>query len=255
VAVLVCLTGPFFVRNQVLYGQLAPTAYEGSVKINQAPYEAIPYFKRRPFAFYVGWAPDIYLHALFPTGLKPEARFWPVLIATTFNDYYFFGYSGGGEYGGRRWVSAAGVTLGCLSVVGGTLIALVTVIAWFPAVRRLWRRRDDGEPDPRFALLLAPLIGLLGQLHFAIKYPNDNFGPIKGAYLQFIAPVLCALFGLGVAWMWRRGGWRWRAPAVVALGALALVAGYSLHARFPPLGKNANTAAPFFMVPGAEKWK
>jgi hypothetical protein len=253
--VLVCLTGPFFVRNQVLYGKLAPTAYEGSLAINQAPYQAIPYFKRRPFGFYVGWSPEIYLNALFPTGLKPNPRFWPVLIATSFNDYYYFGYSGGGKYGGRRWVSAAGVTLGCLSVVGGTLIALVTMIAWFAAARRLWRRRDDGEPDPRFALLLAPLVGLLGQLHFAIKYPNDNFGPIKGAYLQFIAPVLCALFGVGVAWMWRRGGWRWRTPAVMVLGGLALVAAYSLQARFPPVGKDANRAAPFFMQPGAETWR
>jgi len=76
-----------------------------------------------------------------------------------------------------------------------------------------------------------------------------------GAYLQFTAPVLCALFGVGVAWMWRRGGRRWRAAAVTSLGALALVAAYSLQARFPPLGKDANGAAPFFAVPGDAKWK
>ena len=116
-------------------------------------------------------------------------------------------------------MSPAGVTLGCMSVVAGTAIALVTVIAWFAAVRALWRRREDGEPDPRFALLLAPLGALIGQIHFATKYPNDNFGPIKGAYLQFVAPVLCALFGVGVAWMWRRARWRWRVPALVAIGA------------------------------------
>ena len=190
-----------------------------------------------------------------PTGLKPNPRFFPVLIATTFNDYYIYGYSGGGRYGRRNWVSAAGVALGCLSVAGGTLIALVTTMAWFGAVRRLWRRRPDGEPDPRFALLLVPLIGLLGQLHFAVKYPNDNFGPIKGAYFQFVAPVLCAMFGVGVAWMWRRGRRLWRAGAVVALGGLALVAVYSVHARFPPIGEYGFTAAPFFMQPGAEKWK
>jgi hypothetical protein len=73
--------------------------------------------------------------------------------------------------------------------------------------------------------------------------------------LQFVAPVLCAMFGVGIAWMWRRGRRLWRVGAVVALGGLALVAVYSLRARFPPLGKNANTAAPFFMQPGAEKWK
>lgn len=255
-AVLACLTGPFFVRNQILYGKMSPTGYDGAVKQNQAPYERTPYLKRRPLAFYVGWTPQIYVYPLFPTGLKPNPRFFPVLIATTFNDYYAYGYSGGGKYPDNgRWVSGAAIALGCLSVAGGTLIALVTTMAWFGAVHRLWRNRRDGEPDPRFALLLVPALGLLGQLHFAVKYPNDNFGPIKGAYLQFVAPVLCALFGVGIAWMWRRGRRPWRVGAVAALGGLTLVAVYSLHARFPRLGKDANTAAPFFMQPGAEKWK
>jgi len=254
VVVLGAVTAPFFVNNEVRYGQAAPSAYEGFLARNQAPFEAVPYLQRRPLGFFVGWDPRIFIHALAPTGTKPQPRFWPVLIASTFNDYYVFSYSGGGGYGRQRWVSAAGVTLGCLSVVGGTVIALVTLVAWFGAARALWRRRD-GDPDPRFALLLAPLGALIGQLHFAIKYPNDNFGPIKGAYLQFIAPVLCALFGFGVAWMWRRGGRGWRAAAVTSLCALALVAVYSLHARFPPLGKDANRGAPFFAVPGDAKWK
>ena len=255
-AVLACLTGPFFVRNQILYGKMSPTGFDGALKQNQAVYEQIPYLKRRPLAFYVGWTPQIYVDPVVPTGLKPNARFFPVLIATTFNDYYIYGYSGGGKYGSqRRSVSAAGVALGCLSVAGGTLIALVTTMAWFGAVHRLWRSRRDGELDPRFALLLVPALGLLGQLHFAVKYPNDDFGPIKGAYLQFVAPVLCALFGVGIGWMWRRGRRLWRGGAMVALGGLVLVAVYSLHARLPPIGKNANTTAPFFMQPGAEKWR
>ena len=138
------------------------------------------------------------------------------------------------------------MTLGCLSVTAGTLIALVTVIAWFAAVRALWRRREDGEPDPRFALLLAPLGALIGQIHFATKYPNDNFGPIKGAYLQFVAPVLCALFGVGVAWMWRR-----RAPALAGVrrwSRSARRAGRGVFAEraLARFGKNAYTAAPFF---------
>ena len=64
--------------------------------------------------------------------------------------------------------------------MAGTLIALVTVIAWFGAARALWRRRDDGEPDPRFALLLAPLGALLGQLHFATKYPERQLRADQG---------------------------------------------------------------------------
>jgi hypothetical protein len=242
--VLAAVAGPWFVRNLVLYGQAAPSAYEGSLKRNQAPYAAMPYLARRPVGFYLGWSPGIYVHPIYATGIKPNARFFPVLLASTFNDYYVYSYSGGGRYRTDRSVSAAGVTLGCLSVGAGTAIALVTVIAWFAVARALWRRREDGQPDPRFALVLAPLGALIGQLHFATKYPNDNFGPIKGAYLQFVAPVLCALFGIGVAWMWRRR--RWRVPAVVALGCVGLVAAYSVHARFPRFGKDAYRAAPFF---------
>jgi hypothetical protein len=249
--VLAAIAGPWFVRNLVIYGSVAPSAYEGSLKRNQAPYEAMPYFDRRPLGFYVGWNLGIYTHPLYPMGIKPDARFFPVLIASTFNDYYVFNYSGGGRYRTDRSVSAAAVTLGGMSVMAGTAIALVTVIAWLAAVRALWRRRDDGEPDARFALLLAPLGALIGQIHFATKYPNDNFGPVKGAYLQFVAPILCALFGAGVAWMWRRRRWSWRVPALAAMGCVALVAAYSLHARFPRFGKDAYRAAPFFA--GAKK--
>jgi hypothetical protein len=246
--ILAVIAGPFFVRNQILYGHPAPTGYDGLLKPNQAPYERIPYLDRRPLGFYLGWNLPIYIHPLYPTALQPEARFFPVLLATTFNDYYFFSFSGGGQYrAAQRSISGAGVTLGCISVMAGTLIALCTVIAWLSTARLLWRRRDDGEPDSRFAFLLAPLGGLIGQLHFATKYPNDNFGPIKGAYLQFIAPILCALFGVGVAWMWRRRArWRWRMPALAAMGAIVLVAAYSVHARLPGFGPDANTAAPFF---------
>ena len=145
-------------------------------------------------------------------------------------------------------MSDAGVRLGAMSVMAGTLIALITVIAWFGAVRALWRRRDDGEPDPRFALLLAALGAFLALVHFVTKYPNDTLGPLKGAYLQFVAPVLCALFGVGVAWMWRRRArWRWRVPALAAMAAIALVAAYSIHARFPASSaRTHNYGAPFF---------
>ena len=244
--VLAAVAGPWFVRNLALYGRAAPSAYEGSLKRNQAPYEAMPYFDRRPLGFYLAWNLGIYTHPLYPTGIKPDARFFPVLLASTFNDYYVYSYSGGGRYRTDRSVSGAAVTLGCLSVGAGTAIALVTLLAWLGALRALWRRREDGEPDPRFALLLAPLGALLGQIHFATKYPNDNFGPIKGAYLQFVAPILCALFGVGVSWMWGRARRGWRVAALAAIGCVALVAAYSVHARFPRFGKDAYTAAPFF---------
>ena len=99
----------------ILYGQPVPTGYEGAVKGLQAPYERIPYFYRRPIAFYLGWNLPIYVHPLYPTALKPAPRFFPVLLASTFNDYYVYNYSrrrqvsGGPALGLRR-----GRHVGCL---------------------------------------------------------------------------------------------------------------------------------------------
>jgi hypothetical protein len=149
--VLAVIAGPFFVRNKILYGQPAPTGYDGAAKALQAPYELIPYFDRRPIAFYVGWNLPIYVHPAVPNRLKPAPRFFPVLIASTFNDYYVYGYSGAASIGRPSAGSRRGVTWVGLSVMAGTLIALCTVIAWLGTARVLWRRRDDGEPDPRFA--------------------------------------------------------------------------------------------------------
>ena len=68
-----------------------------------------------------------------------------VLLASTFHDYYVFSYSGGGKYmAPTRSISGPGVTLGCMSLMAGTMIALVSVIAWFGAVRRLWRSPEAG---------------------------------------------------------------------------------------------------------------
>ena len=129
---------------------------------------------------------------------------------------------------------------------------MVTLIAWFVAVRALWRRREDGAPDPRFALLLAPLGALIGQLHFATKYPNDNFGPDQGFLPAVhraravravrrgrrldVAAARAPFAGGWRRWFrWARSGWS-RA--------------YSLNARLPPLDKSKYTTAPFFATAG-----
>ena len=46
--------------------------------------------------------------------------------------------------------------------------------------------------------------------------------------------------------MWGRARRGWRVAALAAIGCVALVAAYSVHARFPRFGKDAYTAAPFF---------
>jgi hypothetical protein len=244
-AIVLSLSGWFFVRNQVLYGRPAPTGYEGLMAPNQAPYEKIPYFSRRPLAFYWRWDSAIFGDPYVPTGTRPRARFFTVLVASTFSDYYSYALAAWNaktpvyRIHGRP-VPVLAFDLSCASVTGGTLIALLTLFAWFGAAGWLRRR----PRDPRTVLLIMPLLALLGQMHFATKYPNDDFGPIKGAYMQFVAPILCGLFGLAVAWMWRRA--RTRAGAVVALAALLLVFIYSADCRLPRFGPGASRAAPFF---------
>ncbi|HSS40744.1 MAG TPA: hypothetical protein VLT58_18400, partial [Polyangia bacterium] len=91
-AVLFAISGWFFVRNQVLYGMLAPTGYDGTLKINQAPYEKIPYFRRRHLGFFVGWAPAVFGFPYAPSGYVPEPHFFPVMLASTFSDFYLYDF-------------------------------------------------------------------------------------------------------------------------------------------------------------------
>lgn len=247
-SIVLALSGWFFVRNERLYGQPAPTGYEGLMKPNQAPYERIPYFQRRETSFYWQWDPGVFEYPYVPAGHPQSARFFPVLVASTFADYYSY------DLAARAWgvpfraihrhpVPLAAFFLSRLSVMAGTLIAALTLVAWFGALRLLRGR----PPDARAVLLFVPLLALLGQMHFATKYPNDDFGPIKGAYLQFVAPILCALFGVAVAWMWRRV-WA-RAAAVAALAAVGLVFVYIADCRWPRFGPGASRAAPL-LEPG-----
>jgi hypothetical protein len=243
-AIIVALSGWFFVRNQILYGRPAPTGYDGILVPNQAPYEKIPYLSRRPSGFYWQWDGAIFTHPYVPTGYQPQPRFFPVLVASTFSDFYSYCLAAWEaktpvRFIHHRPVPVVAFDLSCLSVTGGTFIALLTVLAWFGAMKRMRHRPQD----PRAALLLIPPLALLGQIHFATKYPDDDFGPIKGAYVQFVAPILCALFGLAVAWMWRRV-WA-RAGAIAAFGALLLVFVYIADCRLPRFGRGASRAGLF----------
>jgi hypothetical protein len=111
------------------------------------------------------------------------------------------------------------------SVIGGASIALVTVVAWFVAWVTAWRRKEVVRP----LFLCVPLVAMLGQMHFGIQYPIDIVGPIKGVYMQFASPSLYALFGLAVAWLWKRP---WARPlSVVQLIALAAVSAYTIYCR------------------------
>ena len=129
---------------------------------------------------------------------RPYARFWPILVATTFSDYYNFAFvprpkanAPAVRINGKPMLTSA-ILPARGSVIGGTAVALLAVVAWLVSARTLWRREDYA----RLLLLLAALLAMVGQLHFAVRFPNDNSGPIKGAYLQF-AGNRCAPAGRG----------------------------------------------------------
>jgi hypothetical protein len=75
------------------------------------------------------------------------------------------------------------------------------------------------------------LLATVGQLHFAVRFPNDNSGPVKGAYLQFAAPVYCALTGLAIAALWNRRTVLSRLLAVGGMAAIVLVGVYTVYAK------------------------
>jgi 4-amino-4-deoxy-L-arabinose transferase-like glycosyltransferase len=231
-AVLLTTAGWYYAHNRHSYGKAFLTSFDHKERSLAETLDGIPYWKRRKPGFFVGWSADLYREPYYPMGLQPEARFFPVLIATTFVDYYNYyysppriGYVDPVEEVGRPVLRPV-FTFSRLSMLGGTMIAAATVAAWLACAIACARRRRPAE----LVLLLAPLFGLLGALHFATQYPFDNLGHIKGTFLQFVAAPLCGLFGVAFAWLWERP--RLRAAAVAELCALAFVAGYSIACRF-----------------------
>jgi hypothetical protein len=77
-------------------------------------------------------------------------------------------------------------------------------------------------------MLAVPVLAIAGQLHFAISFPVDKTGPVKGYYVQFAAPALYALFGLAVEWLLRRP--RLRLLALLPVAGLGLVTACTLYA-------------------------
>jgi hypothetical protein len=220
-----------YVRHKVLYGKFVLTAYDPYIELEEV--FKTPYADRRSFGFVAGWDPAIYQRPWWPTGAKPHSRYWPVLVATTFSDYYNFAFVPPPGRGvpsvnaNGRPLRASAVAPACASVVAGTFLAILAVIAGALSLRWFWRRGDDG----RVVLLLVPICMVAAQLHFAVQFPNDNSGPIKASYMQCIAPTMCALVGLAIVTLWNRRGLAARALAILGMASIAVVAAYTIYAR------------------------
>ncbi|HVZ75135.1 MAG TPA: hypothetical protein VHJ20_22285 [Polyangia bacterium] len=234
--VAVAIAGWFFVRSERLYGMAAPTGYDGGSRVVVADALAKPFLDRRPIGYLASFDPAIFANPYYPTGNVPFARFWSQLLGTTFSDYFSTAFAlpppkaeGPPIVRLGRAIPPVSFVASCASTIAGAFVFLAVVVAWLFAVRTVWRRRET----PALFLLLVPAFLLLGQLTFAIKYPNDTFSPVKGVYMQFGTPPLFGLFGLAVAEAWRRP--RLRALAWICLAAGVAIAFYALQTRIPPI--------------------
>lgn len=226
----VAIAGWHVAHNLATYGKLVPLTFDCRELGDAAPYLQQPYWQRRPLGWFVGFTPTIFALPYFPTGLEPP-RFWSVLLASTFADYYNHGF------GHRNTVDELGlvangfginlttVWLSRVSVAGGAVLACGTIASLVAVLRRGWQAR---RADWLF-VALAPIVATAGLLHFATTYPIDYLGMVKGAYLVYVAPLLCVLAGLGFQWSLDRS----RALAAIWVVALLAIAAYTLYCRVP----------------------
>jgi 4-amino-4-deoxy-L-arabinose transferase-like glycosyltransferase len=232
IAIALAVWLPIQARNLHATHKLLPTGFDGRAveRRTTASVEAVPYRERRPLSFIVGLTGCPILERPWsPTCTRSESRFFPVLFASTFGDFYNFGFAGPSEADWTRRIntkpmSEYALRLQRVAVLGGLPIAAVTTLALVVVLWRSLLRRDLVIA----LLLFAPVLAVLGQLHFAITYPFDQYGPIKGSYLHFATAPLFGLFGVAASWCWRS---RWLRPVTLGLiGALLLVAASTLSA-------------------------
>jgi hypothetical protein len=234
VAVFAGTCGWYFARNHHLYGHAVLTGLDGPDGKAELPPIDPSYFNRRPLRYFYGASSDVLAYPYYPSGVRPASYFWPLVVTSTFVDYYSFGFVPAPRPSSKTITMIANdyplprssLPFAQASAAGGVVIAASTSVAWFWAVIVCWRRRATG----RLLMLMAPAAAIGGLAHFVVKIPFDFNGAIKGAYLQFAAAPLFALFGLAVDQMLRRRA-TWPVAAVQG-AAFAAVTGYTIYARF-----------------------
>ena len=224
-AIVVALSGWFFVRNQILYGMAAPTGYEGMMAPNQAPYEEIPYLSRRPLALSASGTAQSCSHPYVPTGYRPQPRFFPVLVASTFSDFYRYCLAAWQlkvpvYFIHHRPVPVRAFELSRFSMMGGGHRAA-------DAARLVLapRRGSGGGRAIRGGCCSFRSWRSSARCTSRPSIRTTTSGRSRGPTCSSWRRSSVGLFGLAVAWMWRRV-WA-RAGAVVAFAALLLVFIYS----------------------------
>ena len=145
---------------------------------------------RRPLAFYVdARVPDVITR---PWSGRFNDRFWAVLYAETWGDY--FGIWSWGPGRGER-TDAIDSTLTRQSLLGvlPTGLALAGLVALLGLA--ITRPREDVG---RLVAVLPPLAAVASVLYLAVAYPSSDGDTIKGTYALAAAPALALCFGFTV---------------------------------------------------------
>lgn len=226
-AVTVGVSGWSFARNQHRHGKAFLTSFDAHDRALMT-HELPPYLSRRPFSYYVSWPLSFFAMPYNQQAARPA--FWPTLVASTWLDFYNYAYAPYPAPGepqvpeASNLLSPAALSLSRLAMAGGTILTLATVLAWLAAARGALRRRAAGT----LALLTAPLLVLVGQLHFATAFPFESRGNVKGSYMLLTAPVLAAVLGAALE---RLEVGRARALGAILWAALGMLACYAIGCR------------------------
>lgn len=227
-AVLLVSTTWYFAHNVQRYGKPIVSSYDGRDRGGMAPYWGIPVGSRRNLDFLYGWTLDIYHAPRWPSGYQPRPYLLPVLVASTFADYYQYHFAPAPSVPqpAHPEPTSVALKLSRISIVAGTILAILAIIAWvITSVSSLKARRSA-----EVAMLLCPLFGLLGQIWYTWVYPVDWEGPIKGVLMQFSALPLCACVGIAISWLLNRG-WYARVVGVIGIASICAVASYTVYCR------------------------
>ena len=182
-------------------------------------FTSTPLSERWPAAFYVSPALPELITAPHREALPP--RFWPLLYADTWGDY-FGSWSWGGPH--EQTAVQAEPRLRVQSVAG-LLPTALGVAGWLALVAG-WGGRWRRSPE-RALVAVVPAVALAAVLFYAVRAPSPDGDTVKALFLLPAAPAWAVSFGFAASVLLARSR-RVATPVLAAAavcGAVALVYG------------------------------
>ena len=151
---------------------------------------------RRPLSFYVdAGVPDVVER---PWSGRFNDRFWPLLYAETWGDYFGIWTWGTGRGDRTDAIDATLARQSWLGILPSTLALAGLVALLGLSVRR--PREDVG----RLIVALPPIAAVAAILFLSVAYPSTDGDTVKGTYALAAAPAAALCFGFAVDALARR---------------------------------------------------